>query len=196
MITDLTLTLDKDNRITAEYDTWNYPFIDLLGDSWCLQLLVQDRSLMNFATDDEHKPAVEAILEQTPFSWNDNLAKEAIAKHFDRSKLAYKFVKLNGYSQSEWAYVVLYANSELSEWIIEKGTTQEALDEAEAELQTWFRGDIFALSHEKRVVYTSPEGKTLEVWEEQETICGVTLEDNILTESKAYELFYLPELTK
>ena len=196
MIDELTLVIDEDNRIVAEHDHWNYPFIDLLGDSWRLQLLIEDRSLINFATDDEHKPAVEAILHQHPFSWNDNLAKEAIAKHFDRSKLNYKFVSLRGYSQSEWAEVVLYADQELSEWITHRGTAEEALAQAEAELQTWFRGDIYALSHEKRVVYTSPEGKTLEVWEEQESICGVTLENDQLTLAQAQSMFYLPELTK
>lgn len=60
-------------------------------------------------------------------------------------------LELNGYSQSDWATVLIYDRLPITD------------KKRELIRQVW-RGDLYDLIEEKRKVYTSTDGDTIEVW--------------------------------
>jgi len=95
----------------------------------------------------------------------DNLTDDLI-KYLEGKGLEVLPVKLRGYSQSEWMDVLLWTFPD------EYGTEEEAqalarnvLSYVARDLGCWFRGDIYTLGVEELIIYTAPNGKTIERWE-------------------------------
>jgi hypothetical protein len=104
--------------------------------------------------------------------------ESALGKYLALAGMKYKFVSLQGYSQSDWAEAVIYTNEDYH------------LDSSAEALATWFRGDIYTVCLEKLETYTSPFGdKTIERWEVQDSIGCITLSDDYTLETVAKDHF-------
>lgn len=171
--------LDKDTRISVWQDG---EFIDYLHE-WDHEYLGVStirisRDLSPLELNAElHKTQLKAITDWLPRNdWG-----KAIEKHFTRKNYLSRIVELQGYSQWEWADVVIWTTLEQDQ--------QAALDSFYDELTAWFRDGFYNVALEKRVVYTAPDGRTLEQWEVEDAIGGVLFTNNWqLTKENALEV--------
>jgi hypothetical protein len=139
---------------------------DVIGDLVSVQTLKIDRHLNPISTDDEHRGPIAEILEA--HHGNKDAQQMAISKHLDRAGLSHAFVSLRGYSQGEWAEVVVYSDSELiSYW----GSVAE-------DLNAWFRGDVFSFELQTLKVYKAEDGTELARWDSDQHTGLVLISDS------------------
>lgn len=171
--------LDQDTRIAVWQDDyfidylkkWDHEYFGL----WTLDAARDLRSLELNASN--HARALETIKEWQP---RDNRADEML-KHLRRAGYLSKEIALRGYSQGEWLDALI--------WTTLKENAQEALEAFEDELTSWFRDSFYNVALEKRVVYTAPDGRTLEQWEVEDAIGGVLFTNSWkLTKENALEI--------
>lgn len=104
--------------------------------------------------------------------------QSALGKYLALAGMNYKFVSLQGYSQSDWAEVVIYTD---------EGYDLESSAKA---LDTWFKGDIFIVCLEQLHTYTEHStGQTIERWEVEDSIGAITLSDDYTLETVANDYF-------
>jgi hypothetical protein len=89
--------------------------------------------------------------------------QRAIELYLTTANVPHRFVSLRGYSQAEWADVLIY------------GEGFAELESYAEPLQAWFRGDVFVVAREKLNTYTSnyDPSQTIEQWELQGAIGNV-----------------------
>jgi len=139
---------------------------DVIGDLVSVQTLKIDRHLNPISTDDEHRGPIAEILEA--HHGNKDAQQMAISKHLDRAGLSHAFVSLRGYSQGEWAEVVVYSDSELiSYW----GSVAE-------DLNAWFRGDVFSFELQTLKVYKAEDSTELARWDSDQHTGLVLISDS------------------
>jgi hypothetical protein len=184
------LNISDTLRVAAYYDympdgpfDWGTLFV---------QTLEHDRFISELSTDDGHREPIHEILHQNPFTSfdgysrdrltkRDNWREAAITKHLNRAGFDCIFAELRGYSQGDWANVVIYANAgDITDWA---GIVPE--------VNAWFRGDIYSLHLERLEVYTSNSGNELTQWETIDQTGGVILTDG-LTIELANEILDIP----
>jgi hypothetical protein len=125
-----------------------------------------DRFLSEIKTNDKHRDPIAEIVERHGRRTTET--ETAISKHLNRAGMNYQFVSLRGYSQGDWAEVVIYAD----------GETIGNLNGAADELRAWFRGDIFNITLETLKTYTAPDGETLARWEIEDALGGMVISES------------------
>lgn len=111
--------------------------------------------------------------------WRD-IKRRALELYFNLSGLNYQFVSLRGYSQSEWADVLVYGDYDLAGSI-------EALE-------AWYTGDVFTVALEKLETYTSSSGNTIERWELEDSIGQVIFSKDYTLENVISDYFTLAQV--
>jgi hypothetical protein len=155
----LTLEISPTERVAVYLEEECFPAEDFVGDELGIFTLHKDRSLSNIEQG-EHSAALHELMDRV----NRHQEESAIGKYLSLHNLHYRFVSLQGYSQSDWAEVVIYAD-DLSALY------------SEDNLKSWFRGDVYYLSHEKLVTFTSPDSdRTIDSWETIDSIGAVILD--------------------
>lgn len=151
------LEISKTERLALYHETGSYSFAEILGDFINVQTLAISNRYSPLTSNDDHAAAIREIVER--LGSNTEATEAAISKHLTRAGLSFKFVSLTGYSQGDWADVVLYAEG-VDDWrpIV-------------AEWQAVWRGEVFTLSHETLKVYTAADGEQLGEWELNDS-CG------------------------
>lgn len=152
-------TLTNGDRIALWLENSQVALEDIIGDIVSYQTLDIARGYYPITTNDEHAPEIAEIVEQDKRG-NITDLEAAISTHLERAGMAVKFVSLRGYSQGEWADIVIYAPQDYS----------IDLDGCADDIKAWFRGDIFTLTIDKLKTYTAQDGETVAKWiTEQET---------------------------
>lgn len=159
-------TLNNGQRLALWPELEQVEFEDILGDLIGIQTLAIDRFLSEIKTNDKHCDPIAEIVERHGRLQTET--RTAISKHLSRAGMTYQFVSLRGYSQGEWAEVVMYADSE----------TIGNLNGAADELRAWFRGDIFTLCLEDLKTYTAPDGESLARWEIEDALGGMVISES------------------
>lgn len=155
----LTLEISPTERVAVYYEEDYQPLEDFVGDELGIFTLHKDRHLSNIEQG-EHSAALHELMDRV----NRDQEESAIGKYLSLHNLHYKFVSLRGYSQSDWADVVIYSEHEYA--LLNDDT-----------LESWFRGDVFYLSHEKLVTFTSPDTDlVLDKWITLDSISSVILD--------------------
>ena len=155
----LTLEISPTERVAVYLDEDYFPVEDFVGDELGIFTLHKDRHLSNIEQGDHHA-ALHELMDRV----NRDQEESAIGKYLSLHNLVYKFVSLRGYSQSDWADVVIYGTEP---WMLLN----------EDSLKAWFRGDVFTLCHEKRVTFTSEDSdRVIEEWEVIDSIGAVMLD--------------------
>lgn len=115
--------------------------------------------------------------------FNYDQAESAIGKYLTLAGMKYQFVSLQGYSQGEWADVVIYTDEDY-----DLTASAEALD-------TWFKGDIFTVCLEKLHTYTElSTGQTIQRWEVEDSIGAITFSADFTLETVAKDYFSLAQV--
>jgi hypothetical protein len=156
-------TLNNEQRLALWPELGQVDLEDILGDLIGVQTLSIDRFLSEIKTDDKHRDPIAEIVERHGRRTTET--ETAISKHLSRAGMNYQFVSLRGYSQGDWAEVVIYAEAE----------TIGNLNGAADELRAWFRGDIFNITLETLKTYTATDGESLARWEIEDAVGGMVI---------------------
>jgi hypothetical protein len=146
-------TLNNGKRLALWPELGQVELEDILGELVGIQTLAIDRFLSEIKTNDKHRGPIAEIVERHGGQTTET--ETAISKHLTRAGMNYQFVSLRGYSQGDWAEVVIYAEAD----------TIENLNGAADELRAWFRGDIFNITLETLKTYKAADGESLARWE-------------------------------
>lgn len=181
------IELSDTQRYACYVDTDCFDYLnDWDHDAWGLFTLAIDRqyrplSLDTFGINDR----LQKIVDWYSFDWNDNTLDKQLEKAITRAGYSSRQFSLRGYSQSDWAYVVLYWREDYISDIT--GVIEE--------LEAWFRGDVFTITLEELVVYKSESGAEKHYWECIESIGGVFFTDSYqFTKETCAELLYAADL--
>jgi hypothetical protein len=164
--------IDSNTRITAYHDTYGgYALEDLCGDDFGVQTLNIARGYNDISTKDEVEEAVRRVKDSIHYFNHEEYAdkrERVIGAWLSAKGYAYEFVSLRGYSQGEWADVVIYTPNDNAEY----------LKYRKADLQAWFRGDVYVIARENLETYvnTIDSDNSIERWEIADSIGGVMLD--------------------
>jgi hypothetical protein len=156
-------TLNNEKRLALWPELGQVDLEDILGDLIGVQTLSIDRFLSEIKTNDKHRDPIAEIVERHGRRTTET--ETAISKHLNRAGMNYQFVSLRGYSQGDWAEVVIYAD----------GDTIGNLNGAADELKAWFRGDIYNITLETLKTYTAPDGESLARWQIEDAVGGMVI---------------------
>jgi hypothetical protein len=155
----LTLEISPTERVAVYLEEECFPVEDFVTDELGIFTLRKDRSLSNIEQG-EHSAALHELMDRV----NRHQEESAIGKYLSLHNLHYRFVSLQGYSQSDWAEVVIYGEEE---WMLSNEDT----------LKSWFRGDVYCLVHEKLATFTSDDvDVVLKKWYTVDSIGAVMLD--------------------
>lgn len=170
MTPEMILEINDRHRYTATFDCEPFDYLnDQDVDSWGLFTVSINRGyspleLDTFGINDKLK----SIIDWHGHSWNSDELEKAIAKTITRAGYEFMFLQLKGYSQGEWAYVVLYWQAAFQNYV--SGLVNE--------LEAWFKGDVYTISLEELETYTSSSGISIERWEVVDSLGRVIIHDN------------------
>lgn len=170
MTPEMILEINDRHRYTATIDCEPFDYLnDQDADAWGLFTVSIDRSyrpleLDTFGINDKLK----SITDWHGHSWNSDELEKAIAKTITRAGYEFMFVQLTGYSQGDWAYVVLYWQPAFHNYV--SGLVNE--------LEAWFRGDVYTISLEELETYTSSSGVSIQRWEVIDSLGRVIIHDD------------------
>lgn len=159
-------TLDNNQRLALWPEYGQYNFDDILGDLIGVQTLDIDRGLAEIQTKDEHRDQIAQIIERHGRRGEET--ETAISKHLTRAGLSYEFVSLSGYSQSDWAEVVIYGEQDFFDNLKTEATILDA----------WFKGEIYTLSVENLTIYSATNGESLGRWEIEDALGGICISES------------------
>lgn len=155
--------LNENERLALYQETGSYSYDEILGDFVSVQTVNISNRYSPLSTNDGHAAAIREIVER--LGSDTETTESAISKHLTRAGLSFKFVSLTGYSQGDWADIVLYAEN-VEDWrpIV-------------AEWQAVWRGEVFTLAHETLKVYTAADGDQVGEWVTNDSFSFIPLTD-------------------
>ena len=185
-----TYELNDDQRIVVYQDDDYFDYLTEWDHDFVLFTISSATNLGNLELDNFGiNERLMGVMECHEHSWNHETTNKALGKAIERAGYDYKFLNLKGLSQGEWHYLVAYWDKELM------GDASGTWDE----LESWYREGTALVSLQTKVVYTSPNGSTIELWETEETIGRVLFSDSYpLTKENAMEILGMKtkEITK
>lgn len=155
----LTYNISPTERIAVYQDEYCHDLADFVGDDLGVFTIAKHSHLRDIEQGD-----LTAALHDLTDRIARNQYESAIGKYLTLNNCHYKFLDLQGYSQSEWATVVIYSTD-----------PNDLL--SDVTVKVWFRGDIYTLAHERLCSFTSTEtDRIIESWETIDAIGGVMLD--------------------
>ena len=167
---EMTIELGERYRYAAYPDAEYFDYLkDYEWDSWGLYTIAIEKrynrpALDTFGINDR----LATVQEHYEFSWNSKTLETELQKAASRAGYKSQWLSLQGYSQGEWAYVLLYWREDYLQ--DPSGLIQE--------LQAWWRGDVYWIALEKLETYTSATGNTIERWELVDSLSQVIIHDD------------------
>jgi hypothetical protein len=159
-------TLNNEQRLVLRPDYWHPAYEEILGDFIGVQTLSVARGLSDIQANDKHREPIAAIIDR--LGRYEEETKTAIGKHLTRAGLVYEFVSLRGYSQGDWAEVVIYGDKEFFGNLRTEANTLDA----------WFKGEIYHFTLENLKTYTAEDGESLGRWEIEDTLSQIVISDS------------------
>ena len=158
------LDIDKNTRVSLSYDLTPYAFEEVCGDMFGVQTLSIAKNYNLISSNDEVQDLVARVVDRIHYhNTNDYQEKREriIGYWLAMNGYTFRFTTLRGYSQGEWADVVIYSKE------------NESIDSAKESLENWFRGDIFNLNVEERKVFRSDDGEALDIWQFKDGVSAI-----------------------
>jgi len=163
-----TYELNDDQRVVISQDDDYFDYLTEWDHDFGVFTISCSRDLNSLQLDTfDINERLMAVMEWHEHSWNHDTTNKALGKAIKRAGYDYKFLNLQGYSQSEWHYVVAYWDTELI------GDASGTWDE----LQSWYRDGTAVVNLQTKVVYTAPDGRTIEEWDREESVGQVLFTD-------------------
>lgn len=168
--------LDDKTRAKAYIDTSVINLEEIVGDEFGVFTLDTARGYN--AIKQGHLTEQLERLERAGYNhdWSKEQLGDAIERYLAMSGMNHKAISLQGYSQGEWAEVIVYGDYDLT------GSIHA--------LRDWWRGDVYLVALERLHIYTEEEtGQTIERWEMEDCIGAVILDDEYTIEACARDNF-------
>jgi hypothetical protein len=180
------LEVNGNTRVATYHDYEAYAFEDLCGDDFGVQTLSIARGCNDISSKDEVAEAVERVKDSIHYhSHNDygDKRERVLGAWLSAKGYAFEFISLRGYSQGEWADVVIYTPIDNAEY----------LKYRKEDLKAWFRGDVYVVARENLETYvnTTDSDNTIERWEIADSIGGVMLDSTSDLEAYAKDTWDL-----
>jgi len=175
------LVINDTTRVKAYYDEDSHSLDFIVGEDLGVYFIRPTRSYDRHNQGDYTEQLTE-LNYKVRYHNNTDMVESAIGKYLALAGMNYKFVSLRGYSQSDWADVVIYTDEDY-----DLKSSAEALD-------TWFKGDIFTVCLEKLETYTSSSGNTIERWELEDSIGQVIFSKDYTLENVISDYFTLAQV--
>ena len=178
METIATLDISDTQRVAVYLDYGSYNYDELTGEGLGVYTLEISRDY----SDIKGGPCSDD-LDRLTRNLDRHLHERAIGLYLYLNDRTYKRLSLRGYSQGEWAEVIVYADAgDDGRWLEARNATSE--------LEAWFRGDVYTVALESLEVYTNlKNGDLIERWEITEAVGMVTLTSDYTLEHAARDLF-------
>ena len=175
-----TYELNDDQRVVISQDDDYFDYLTEWDHEFSVFTISSATNLGNLELDNFGiNERLMAVMEWHYHSWNHDTTNKALGKAIERAGYDYKFLNLKGHSQGQWHYVVAYWDKELM------GDASGAWDE----LESWYRDGAAVVSLQTKVVYTAPDGRTIEEWDGQESVGQVLFTDGYpLSKENAMEI--------
>lgn len=138
-------------RLALWLDYGGFELEDIIGDYVGFATLLIASGYHDIDSKDDIAKSLWRAWQETDGSQQEK--KETAAKLLDELGKDYKFVSLTGYSQGEWAEIVVYG----------KNVNLE-LDGVIEDIKAWFRGEVYTLTTETLKTYTATDGEQVAEW--------------------------------
>nr|DAW17391.1 MAG TPA: hypothetical protein [Caudoviricetes sp.] len=166
------LQISETERATADYSQCQTHYSDFIGDDVELFVIESFRDdYSHLSADNEHAKAIRRFVESFNYyshtNWRE-LLQRAISLYFHSKGLDCIFTDLRGYSQSEWATVVIYSTDR---------ECNDYLNQTAKTIDSWFKGDYYDISLESAKVYTAQDGDTITQWQVEDVMYCVMIEN-------------------
>ena len=153
--------VNENTRIAVYYEEYYEGIAEGLENQGVtgIQTIRHHQWLRPIATKDDMADVISRI--RYSYEWRydqDSKTEEVFTRYLKQAGIPFIQKTLRGYSQSEWHDVVIYA--------IDKGITLENLEAEFESIDAIYKGDVFRLVVEQRVIYTADNGNTIERWED------------------------------
>lgn len=175
----MTTELSNTTRLAAYYDHNSYAWDEVTGDG----LGVYTLDIARGYSDIKGGPCSED-LDRLTRNLDRHLHERAIELYLYLSNRTYKRLSLRGYSQGEWADVIVYAADAGpdGEWLNGKNAT--------ADIESWFRGDLYRVTYETLEQYKNTKNETtIERWEISDSCNMVTLSNSYTLADAGRDIF-------
>ena len=166
----MTAEINETFRYAAYYDEHHFDYLrDWDHDYWGLFTISVAWSMNALELDTYGlNDRLREVMQWTEHSWNHKHAETELGKAISRAGYDYKFVQLNGGSQSCWNYAVVY-------WDTKAITSGDGVI---AELQAWYSGEVYTVALERLITYQELGGdRAIERWEAVESISNILFYD-------------------
>lgn len=171
------LVINDTTRVKAYYDSDSHSLDFIVGDELGVYFIRPTRNYDRHNQGDYTYQLTE-LNYKVRYHNNTDMVESAIGKYLALAGMNYQFVSLRGYSQGDWADVVIYTDEDYG-----LTASAEALD-------TWFKGDIYTVCLEKLHTYTEHStGQSIERWEVEDSIGAITFSDDYTLETVANDYF-------
>lgn len=174
----LTLNFEPHKRLVIRYDMSPYYLQDILDGVVEVESIDTARNITPF-TGTTISTAVKHFTDRLPTRTEVRRATELYLTLLDKQ---FEFVNLQGYSQGDWADVVIFRD--------DFGGNLAGIVK---EIECWFRGDIYIVALEEAKTFTAPDGETITRWDEVDAIGGFINDDLTELKKDAMEAFGIDE---
>lgn len=160
-----TIEINETTRVKV-YQDEDISF-DLLGDGVGIFSLDEARGLRQINIGERESELANLVdsLDYVGISRRDSA--DALIKHLNRAGYNADVVTLQGYSQGEWANVIIYSEYELKPMI--------------EEVMNIWRGDVYCLVLEKFDIWQNSDGQERGIWDAVDSIGGIMLRSDQYT---------------
>jgi hypothetical protein len=169
------VTLSETERVVVEIDNSNYDYTDIVGD--CLGV-ISLRTARGYADIGQGTHNTQLVAIRDKFFHEPDKARRAIELYLSLAGQHSRFVALQGYSQSDWADVIIYGDGD---WI----------EHSIPALSDWWKGDVYLLSLQTKKTYANVADldDRIDQWETIECVAGITLSDDYTIEQAIGDSF-------
>lgn len=174
---------DAETRFTARIEDYPIGYHELIGEGIEIFVLDSHRNDYNhLSAKTEHVEAMRRFQEAFNYYNHDNYRQrreEAISRYLRLNGLRGIFKTLQGYSQSQWASVVVYSTMP---------ECNEYLEDTYKTIDAWFKGDVYEIRKEVAKVFTAEDGERLTRWDFADSVGGFLLdsEEDLIEIAKDY----------
>lgn len=190
-----TINMNYRERVCAYPDMTTYNLEDIIGEEYGVIVLESARGLKTIYGNAHYMEDVILGLRDNFYRGSSNgwwdKRNRAISLYLNLMGFDCTIQMLRGYSQSEWAEVVIIHKRNV-DWHIADYNILDVVPYVNA----WFAGDVYSLIHEKLVTYVNPEDPEdmIDHWSEIDSIhCQMILETKDFVEIAQME-FDIPKV--
>lgn len=153
------LMLDENTRVIA-FVSGQYVSTETYASDQgiALETIQSARGIRHFTANSKYSNGIQDIIGEALYLGDFDKVKGLISDYLNAEKIPHLFYELKGYGQGEWSDVVVYPMSNPENY------TLDELKNAMAEIDTYYKGEVYLVQRQKAKVYTADDGSIYREW--------------------------------